>query len=144
MKYSEKHDTTWNILLSITFSQLYISCYIAENRFPLGQCTIIFNIHNIHWVSNIFFTKSLGVRDSWSIITQPNACILVRLNIRAFFSGGFVKGLFVAGTYCSSTVIHSRTAVRQPQLKSKVYETGTDGTGADPEFKKNTFTRVVC
>ena len=55
----------------------------------------------------------------------------------------------MAGTYCSSTVIHSRTAVklmcfRQPQLKSKVYETGTDGTGADPEFKKNTFTRVVC
>ena len=47
----------------------------------------------------------------------------------------------MAGTYCSSTVIHSRTAVklmcfRQPQLKSKVYETGTDGTGADPELKK--------
>ena len=33
MKCSVKHYSTWNIPRSITFS-----CYIAENRFPLGQC----------------------------------------------------------------------------------------------------------
>ena len=38
MKCGGKHDTTWNIPHSITFSPRYISCYIAENHFPLGQC----------------------------------------------------------------------------------------------------------
>ena len=37
MKCRGKHDTAWNIPRTITFLR-YISCYIAENRFHLGQC----------------------------------------------------------------------------------------------------------
>ena len=40
MKFRGKHDNTWNIQRIITFSR-YISCYIAESRFPLGQCNLL-------------------------------------------------------------------------------------------------------
>ena len=38
----KKNDTTWNIPQSYRVSRLpsYISCYIAENLNPLGQCVL--------------------------------------------------------------------------------------------------------
>ena len=40
MKCRGKHNTTRNFVRSISFSR-YISCYIAESRLPLGQCTVL-------------------------------------------------------------------------------------------------------
>ena len=46
MKYSGKHNATWNIPRCITFSPLH-SCYIAENRFPFGQCITFMPMRHI-------------------------------------------------------------------------------------------------
>ena len=61
IKCSGKHDTTWNIPRCMTFSPLYIFCYIAENRFPLGQwraCHIVPPV--LLW--RIWGVGALGIR----------------------------------------------------------------------------------
>ena len=66
MKCSGKHDTTVHELFRVVSRcPRYISCYIAENGFPSGQCTICILSKNINTKSlNIFVVDQKVWRNS--------------------------------------------------------------------------------